>query len=324
MVKYIGRQINVGFGKETTRGTAVSIGAWMPKTDLSFDDKSEKIVDESAIGVIADARNSFLAKLWAEWDLSGNVEINSFWYLLLAVMGTLTSAESTTGSYLHEFTLKNDNQNQSLTVWVNDPVEWDVAFPLAMVESLTINAEEWQQVTFTVSIKSKKGESTTHTVTYPADYRLLSRDSIFKLATNLAGLSSADALYIKSFEITIEKNLEADYCLWSQEPNDFINKQVSITGSFTAIYEDEATYKDVALSEDKKALRFQLIDTAQTIGLSDNPTITIDLPYADMTEWSKSQGNDEVVTQTVGFKALYSVTDESMLNIDMINTKSSY
>ena len=28
--------------------------------------------------------------------------------------------------------------------------------------------------------------------------------------------------------------------------------------------------------------------------------------------------------QTVGFKALYSVTDSSMLNIDLLNTKTSY
>lgn len=66
MAKYIGRQINVGFGKETTRGTAVAIARWLPKTDFSFDEKMETIQDESSIGVITDARDSFVAKRWAE------------------------------------------------------------------------------------------------------------------------------------------------------------------------------------------------------------------------------------------------------------------
>lgn len=140
-----------------------------------------------------------------------------------------------------------------------------LAYALAMLDSLTINSEEGQFVTFTANFKSKAGATTTHTVTYTTDYKLLSRMSIFKVATDLAGLSGASALCIKSFEIKISKNLEDDYCLGSQSPNDFMNKQTSIEGSFTAVYNDTATYKEVALAGTNKSISFSIIDTTTTI-----------------------------------------------------------
>lgn len=214
MGKYIGRQTNVGFGKETTRGTAVAMGLWLPKTDMSFDEKMETIQDESSIGVITDVRDNFVTKRWAEGDISGNVEVNSFGYILLALLGSNTTTAATTGAYSHAFTLSQSNQTQSLTIGLEDPGNAsDMSFSLAMLESLTITAEEGQQVTFTSTFKSKKGETATHTATYPTDYKLLSRMSIFKHAANLAGLGAAVAGCIKSFEITFSKNLEDDYCL---------------------------------------------------------------------------------------------------------------
>ena len=86
MVKYIGRQINVWFWLEWTRGTAVEVQNWQPKTDMSFKDMNETIQDESSIWVIVDSRDSFVVKKWAEWDINGNVEANWIWYLFYALL----------------------------------------------------------------------------------------------------------------------------------------------------------------------------------------------------------------------------------------------
>ena len=45
MSRYIWRKINVGFGKETTRWTAVAPAIRCPKASLDFDEKSEKVID---------------------------------------------------------------------------------------------------------------------------------------------------------------------------------------------------------------------------------------------------------------------------------------
>lgn len=323
MAKYIGRQIKVWFGKEGTRGTAASSFIWTPKTDLSFNDKAETIQDESSIGSIVDTRDSFVIKKFGEWDFSGNVELNSFGNILLATLGSVTTTAASTGAYSHAFDLNNTNNTQTLTIAVEDPVEWDRVFPLSAIESLTITAEEGQMITYTASFKSKGSESQSVTISYSDDYKMLSRYSVFKVASNLAWLDAASAVCIKSFELTITKNIEDDYCLGSITPRDYVNKQVSIEGSFTAMYE-ATTNKDLHLNGTKKAIRFELVDTATTIGVSDNPTLSFDLPLAAFTEWDKTQGNDEVVMETITFKGLYSNTDQSAIEVEMINTKSSY
>lgn len=323
MAKYIGRQINFGVGIEGTRGTAVAIQHWTPKTDFSFKDTTETIQDESSIGVITDSRDSFVVKQFAEGDISGNVEANGIGYYFLGLFGTVSSAVDTTGAYKHSFTLSETNQGKSLTIGIEEPNSGEFAFALGSIDSMTLTAEEGAQVTFSVTMKAKPGVTAVHTHSYAVDYKLLSRNSIFKTASNLAGLDGASAICLKSFEITFTRNLEDDYCLGSATPQDFIGKQFTIEGSFSLLFEN-STFKDYVLGGTKRAVRFDLIDTVTTIGLSSNPTLRIDLPMAALTEWDKTQGNDEVVMQTLTFKGLYSNTDTSSVNAYLTNTTATY
>lgn len=324
MTKYIWRLINVGFWKETTRGTAVAVSKWVPKTNMTFDEKTEKIMNEASIWQIAMNSEAFQTKRWAEWTVEQNISIEAVALPLLSLMGAVSSVETTwTWAYEHTFTLSNTNQHQSLTIGVKDPV-MDYQFALWMIESITISATVGEFATISIDFKAKKGATATQTVTNTVDYNLLARNGIFKVADNLAGLPWASSRCIQSFEITISKNLEEEYCLGNIEPVDFQNKSVTVEWSFVAIFENEADYKDVALSDNTKALQLSLIDTNVTIWVSDNPTLTIDLPKVSFTEWEKTQGNDEILTQTVTFSGLYSIADSSLIDITLINETASY
>ena len=318
MTKYIWRQINVGFWIETTRGTAVAIENWQPKTEMSFKDINETIQDESSLWVITDSRDSFVVKKWSEWDISWNVETNSIWYLFYWLLWEVATEEDSTWAYEHTFTLSNTNQGKTLTIGTSEPVG-DYEFTMWSIESMTITAEEWAQATFTVKFKAKKGETATHTVNYEVDNKLLSRFSIFKTAEDVAWLSTASEICLKSFEITITRNLETDFCLWSDEPADFINQQFTIEWSFGLLYEAD-TFKDYVFDWTKRAVSFELTDTNTTIGDSSNPWLTITLPKASMTEWDKSQGNNETVSQTLTFKGLYSQAEDSSITVELVNT----
>lgn len=322
-MKYIGRQINVGFGIEAVRGTQVAVQWWQPKTDLSFDDKNETIQDESSIGVLIDSRDSFIVKKFAEWKIGANIEVNQIGYVLLGLLGSVSTSVDSTGAYLHNFTLANSNQIQSLTVGMNDPVLGNISFPLAVVEEMTISAEEWQQAIFKIKMKSKSSKSASHTVSYNVDNKLLARHSVFKLANNLAGLDSATGICLKSFEITFTKNLEEDFCLSNVDVNDFINKQFSIEWSFTA-YFDSTALRTIQIDGTKQAVRYELEDTNTIIGASSSPSLRIDLPLVAFTEFSRSLNNDDVVTQTLKFKGLYSMADGEAVSIELVNTKDGY
>ena len=323
MSKYIGRRINVGFGIEGVRGTPVDVQAFVPKTDFSFEESMEVTIDESSRGSIADSSDSFVARRLGQGEIGGNIAVNNFGYLLLATLGEVSTELDTTGAYKHTFTLKETNTTQSLTTGVNDPVLGDLSFPLTSIESLTISAETGEYISFTANIKSKQGVSASHTVTYDTDYLLRSFDSVFKVADNLAGLESASAVCLRSFEATFTKNLEDDYCLSSNNPADFINQAFSIEGSFTAVFTND-TFRDYALEGEKKAISFKMIDEDQTIGATSNPTLTVTLPYCSFTEFSRTQGNDETVTQTLNFKAHYSQVDDSVGSVELVNTKEEY
>lgn len=321
---YIGRKINVGFWKEATRGTVVAIASWTPKTNLDFQQMSEVVNDESSLGVIADSTNSYVTKRWAEGNIEGNVNINNFGYAMLSAFGAVISSETTgTWAYEHDFTVLESNEHPTLTVGIDDPVEWDLAFAGAMLESLEVSAEVGGFVTFTASYKSKKEASATHTVTYTTDYTLLARHCGVKLADTLADLSGASNICIQSFSLSINKNLEEDLCLSSIEPVDFNNTQFVVEGSMTLQFEN-TDQRDNYLEATQKAMRITIEDTGTTIGVSDSPVLEFDMAKVKITEWTKNQGNDDIVTQDVTFKAFYDLSEAQIITGKLINTKSSY
>lgn len=323
MTKYIWRLINVWFWKETARGTAVAVGRWTPKTSMNFDEKVEKVMDESSLWVITSNNEAHRVKEWAEWSIDMNVGIESIALPLLSLLWAVSSAAASAWAYTHTFSVAENNAHPSLTIWIKDPIV-DYQFPLAMIESMTISAEVGWFATVSIDFRSKKWVAGTQTVSYNTDYSLLAKSWIFKIADNLAWLWAAASKCIQSFEITISKNLEDIYCLGSTEPTDYQNKNLTIEWSFVAVYENETDYKDIAFSDWTKALRLELIDSNTIIWASDNPTLRIDLAKASFTEWEKTQGNDETVSQTVTFNWMYSLADSSSIEIDLINETASY
>ena len=190
----------------------------------------------------------------------------------MATFGTVASAETTrTGAYEHNFSINNSNQNQSLTISIIDWDNWDYQYWLAMIESFWISWETGGFITLNTDFKSKKGETASLTSSYTEDKLLLAKDVTIKLADDLTWLSGATWICVKNFELTINKNLEEDYCLWSVEPSDFFNKQVVVEWTIWVVFKDNVL-RDYALNNASKAMRISIIDTNTTIWISDNPT----------------------------------------------------
>ena len=315
MSKYIWRKINVWFGKETTRGTAVAPSIYVPKASLDFEEKSEKVIDESSIWVIEDSFDWHVVKQWAEGSFECNVYANSIWYILLNVFGKATTTASGT-KYSHLFEVNETNQHQSLTIGLADDTQ-DKQFPLAMVDSLELNATTWDFVKANASFKSQKGIDATLTPSYSEDIALLWKNVKVYLADDLAGLASATALSASSVSLTINKNLEDVDVLWSVIPQDFCNTQFWVEGTLELLW-DDATYHQLYMDGAKKALRIEIED--ETNGVS----LTIDLASVIMTEFAKTQDNDALLRQSITIRGLYSMADSQMITATLLNTKSSY
>lgn len=320
MAKFIGRLVDVGLAKETVRGTAVDAAFWIPKLGLSIDDKFEFTFNESALGRIEDTDGGQTTKTWAEGDLEGKIKDQSFGLILLGAMGSVNTVVNPDASglvYDHTFSLAQDAQHQSLTISLSDPVQ-DYQFANSMITALEITSEIGDFVKYTAGFMGQQGVAVTKPATYIVENEFRTQDVTVKFAADKASLPAATAINVRSLNMTIEKNVESDDTLGSITPIDFLNKQFSMSGEMEITYE-ATTYHDLALGGTSQAMQLDFLNADVTIGTAANPQLNIQFPEVKFTGWERTLDNDEIVVETIEWKAVYNVTENEMTDIVLTN-----
>ena len=321
---FIGRQIDIGIGKETTRGTAVAPAFWTPKIDATVEDKIELATDETSVGIIEDSIGAEVAKRWAEGEIVGNVRDRSFGLILLSALGRVTSLARTPltpVAFDHTFEVAQSATHQSLTIGMRNPVQ-QLRFALAVIDSLEIRFELAKFVEFTASFLSRIGTVASDVVSYITENQFLAHQIDIRTAPNLAGLGTATPIKVKNVTLEIAKNPEASDVLGNIEPDNYFNKQMEITGSFDLLYED-VTYKQLFLDGQSIAMRID-VTNPQVIETGVNPRMRIDLAKVKFPEWTREGGLNDIVSQTVNFKAYYSLADAQSIRVILTNTQVNY
>lgn len=326
MTKYIGRRIGVGFGKETTRGTKVSASLWVPHLTNDFEDKSEIAPQQAAYGVIAQETDGDVIRQWAEGAIEGPIMSQSFGIILLALLGSLSSAVNADVSglvYDHTFTVDESNEQQSLTINTDDPVQ-DYQYPNAMMSEMSITYERGSLVNFASSWMAKQGETATNTKSYEVDESFFRpQDFELKLADNVAGLGGASVTNIRGMSITIAKNVVEEPLMGSIDPEDFNNTELVINGEITQVFEDEVL-RGYSLGGTKKAMQIKLQNTGVTIGTAANPELVITLNQVQFKDYVRTKTLGEIVVATYGFTAQYKRADSKQIQILLTNLETSY
>ncbi len=327
MSSFIGRLADIGIAKEIVRGTKLVPTFWIPQVNLTLDEKVEQVVNESSVGRIEDAHDANVVGKITEGSLEGRISIESFGLLLLAAIGIDTPVADTpeAGVHTHVYSVKNDAQHPSLTFSVKEPNS-EKSFPLGMITSLELVAAINEYASFTAEIRAKVGETQALAPSYTdADEKkiFVPQNGTFKTAANLAGLGAGAEFKIRNFTISIDKNVEDDTVIGSVDPNDILNKNFSIEGTVELLYRD-TTFIDELLADTPKAMRLTLENSAITLGAGTSPKLEIDFARVKFSEVSRPLANDDLVVQTVAFKAFYSITDAKMLDVSLINETASY
>jgi hypothetical protein len=329
MSKAIGRQYSVGIAKETSRGTAEAAATYYPQfSEATVDEKVEFAEQDQAYGIIEDGVGADIVKQYAGIEIKMPVGDKSFPLVLLAALGSLSTgdnADSDASIKDHTITVSQSVQHQALTVFLNDPVGGnDYKHALGMVESVGLSVEMGKYVEASIAMRAAKGATATLTPTTTAENRFLPQHVTMKLASAQSGLDAASALTIKSLNLSISKNLEDDDVLGDTDPADFNNKHLVIEGEFEANWESEATYKTVMQAGTYKAMRIDLKNTDVTIGSAAKPEIKIDLHRILLKEVTRPIKVNDIIRQTVSFKAYYSVADSKMITVTATNAVASY
>jgi len=326
MSLFTGRLVEVGIGKETTRGTCATPTFWLKKTSFTHDDKVSTVKTEGSYGSIAEsAITGQVVGRYAEGELEGEVNINSFGLLLLALFGDVSTTNNSpeSGVHTHDFSLQNDNIHDSLTITVKDPDD-SFRFCMAMIKSLDLDIALGEYVKYRAGFLSKYHQDiATPSTTYIVDHRFVHPDLEFKVASNLAGLSGASAISLKSLSLSIEKDVELVNVLGSLEPENIVNKTIRITGSLELNLEDK-TWRDYMLNGVAKAMSIKLT-SSKVIGSSSNPTLEMVFPKVWFEEWEPVRGLGDIATQTINFEVFYDLANLRLWStMQLINTTSSY
>lgn len=320
MSTHIGRKMSVGIAKESVRGTALAPTYWLPKMDFQFDDKINYAVDNSSVGVIENAQGQDITSKYAEGSITGRMNDTTLGLILLGLFGTDTPTLVETTAYDHVFTTLQTAQHPTLTLATAGLGEsTGYRYALAMVDSLDLNFEINKYSTYKAGFRTNLGVQTANTVSFATtENAFLPQQATFKIATNLAGLAGASVVSVRKASVSIKANVDEDWTIGNLSPVDRVNKSFECEGTIELIYSDH-TYIDLLLADTQKALRLSAVMTGTTIGASSNPTITIDLAKVKLTEVARKITNDDLVLQTMKFKAYYSLADSKMMTVTLRN-----
>ena len=324
MTELIKRKFNIGIGKEASRGVKVAPTYWLKPLSEDINDKIEVAVSERAVGVIEDSEDQEISKRMSGGAIAGEVFDKSFGLILLAALGQVGSVETVdTGVYEHVFGVLQSAKHPTLTIEVKRGDNEQKAYPNSVIETLKLEAAVNQYLKYEIAVRGKAGAAETSSPAYITENYFLGQHINLKLADNLAGLDGASSIDVKRVELNINKNIEDDDKLGSIEPNDFLNKQLTIEGSIEMNFKD-TVLMDYALNGDQKAMRLEIINGDITIGASSNPKLVVDLAKIKLREPLISGDNNEIAKVTVNFKAFYSASDSKSIETVLTNLEASY
>lgn len=257
-------------------------------------------------------------------------------FFITVTTGTFAASETITGGTsaatgtathnvavrTHLFTRLNSNNHPSFTIYnVDDVGTFRSAY--CLLESIEISCEVGGYVKFDTKWTGKKESSSSGTPSFTTDENhFLAKHGALKLASALSGLTAASATEIKSFKINIQKNLEAYQAFGSDDLTSIHNKQLTVSGEITGLFK-AATLKDLNANSTKRAMRMEFVNSDVTIGVSANPTLTIELARCSFENWTKKSDNDELVMETIGFTAEFSAAAAETIAIMLQNTRTT-
>lgn len=328
MGAFIGRKFNIGIGAEGTRGTVTTASYWIPKTDFAVEDKIATVVHDGSLGVIEDADTQEITQKYSEGTIAGRITDISFGLILAATLGTdtktTTSGETTV--YDHTLTVAESATHQSLSVIVSEPNATgssSLNYALCMIDTLEIDFAVGAWAMFKTTFRGNSKGTAAATPSFTAENAFNPQYCKAYFASAYSGLDAASAVNVRKVTLTISKNIEDDLTIGSLAPVDRYNKQFSIEGTMELVYNDR-TYVDTDMLGDLvQAIRIKMANSGVTIGSTSNPTVQISLARCKITEVARSNKNNDVMLQTIKFKAFYSVSDSLMVSALVRNTLST-
>lgn len=317
MSEFIGKQIEVGLALEGTRNTGETVAdKWLKKVKADIMVKQEKVTDESTFGKLESGEGSRIVKTWYEGSLEGIIHANAIGYLLQNIYGASADSGSS-GAYVHVFTLAQDIEHDTLTIFNHDSTVSKKALAGGMISSLEISASVDDYVRFKAEVSALSSATSSDTPAYDPETDFIGKDITISMADTEAELASSPlVLKAKNVTITYDTGLIRDHVFGAVAPDNQFNANMSIEIDLTLNYTD-TTFEDLYNSDEYKYLEI-------AIESEGNEAMTFLFNKVQVIDWSKSGDASALVVQEVKLKAFYNADDDSQSEVTLENDVASY
>lgn len=324
-----GEDLSLGIGMEdpAARGAIVTPQGWIPArtpTGINVEVIKALIKETKASGIMS--QGSEVVQRKAVGDLEFNLRSELIGYILKSLIGKCTTAVAygTVNSHTFEI-LPNDPQFPSISLALAQPGQQDYGYKGALVKSLEIRTPIDDLVNATIEFEAQdEEEKSDYTPSFQTtDYLFRPQDIEIKLAANIAGLGAAEAINVKEFSLKIANNGRAQQHIGSLTPTDIIANLLDIGGNITIDYEGD-TYHDYYKDGDYKAMQITLDRSDIDLEGGYSPKIVIQLAKVSFESSSPDRPIDDIVRDSLEFKAHYSDGDSEAINVVVQNTIDDY
>ena len=325
-MEFIGRQIDFGIAVEGSRGEAeTEPQRWIRKTVANVVPKNERKVDDTSFGRLEDADRVRTVRKWNEGSVDGILHADALGYFLLNLYGAVDSDEIDDDVYEHTFTLDQDIQHPTLSLFMLDAAVRAVAIAGAVVSSLKLSIATDDYLRFSAEFIGKEEEDldSPPVPEVSAEFDFVGRDVTLKFADTLEALGAATPIKAKSIAVTWNPGVIADYVVGDYSPDDIYNGAFGLEFSFTRNYADQ-TFETLYKSQDFKYCEIRIEGEALLSDSSSKPLIVLTLNKAQVTNWNRAGAQNELVTEDVDVKAFYNSSDQKQSEVTLVNATASY
>lgn len=322
-MEIVGREIEFGVATETTRGTAeAAADKWARKVTASVVERAAHAIDDTTRGRLEDGEGRRVAQTFIEGSVDGILHADLLGWMLANIYGVVVTTTVTGSVKSHAFTLGQNIQHPSLTLFAKDGSVQNQRYSNAMINTLQISASLEDYVRFSASFIASVASANSDTPSYDTEYDFVARDITIKLADSEAGLSGATALKAKAVDVSWDQGLIRDHVVGAYTPDDIYNARLMISGNMQLNFTDE-TLKDLYLGNSAKYMSITIEGEAD-LGSGNHPTVTAILNKVQFMDWNREGAANDLVTQTVSFQAFYNPADAQQSEVTLKNLTASY
>lgn len=298
------RRVTIGIAKETSYGsTAASPTFTVPVTNASWSPAVEHAQNTAMLGSTYTVNTADVIRKFTEFSFTFKLDENIL-PLLLMQRYSIVSATASGESAVYDHTIAYESTaTTSFTIFWDDPDRTDYSFSGCKFSSINLifTTDDYALVEVSGIGMHRATDSFSTTAENPREF--VGSHVDFKIADHGSTPASIDVL---SLNLNHEFPLEPIFRLGSNALDELFVKADTYNADVTLLYPDN-TYEGKREAGTRQESQIVITDTAREVSgsvASTNPSITIDYPAQQITEWEPQGGADDVLQQRMNLLAL--------------------